>query len=110
MSDDDKVMTEMENPNPRQADPLTDILEILSTASDGMLATPLAKECQGFIKAEHTQEEKIRFLRDLRDKSVYYGGASNLVMSVFSVVLDKYPEALADRDARHVELEKGMRR
>lgn len=76
----------------------------LAEAPDGHLAEPLAKSCGAF--RYESDEQAIRFLRDLRDKAVYTGGASPMVMHLFSMALDDVPESEEDRDQRHRELER----
>ena len=81
-----------------------DLINKLGEAPDGMLATPLAKECLEF-KYEG-DEGALKFLRDLRDKAVHSAGASGFTMQLFHVTLDNPPESEEDRKARQDELER----
>ena len=82
-----------------------ELINKLGEAPDGMLATPLAKECLEF-KYEG-DEKALKFLRDLRDKAVHSGGASGFTMQLFHVTLDiPHPEPPEERKARQDELER----
>lgn len=88
-----------------EQNPFIAVAKILAEASDNVIATPLAEECREFIAKESTHEEGLLFLRNLRDKAVHCGGASSLVMTVFSAVLNAYPEPEEERKARIAKLE-----
>jgi len=82
-----------------------ELISDLADAPDGQLATPLAQECMNF-KYEG-DEQALKFLRDLRDKAVHTGGASDFTMQLFHVTLDiPHPESPEDRKARQTELER----
>lgn len=82
-------------------------IEILSQFSDGHLATSLAEECKEFVKSyPHEKTEELKFLRNLRDKAVFCGGASNLIMQTFNILLSKYPESEHEKNIRHEQLER----
>ena len=82
-----------------------ELISKLAEAPDGMLAIPLAQECLNF-KYEG-DEEALKFLRDLRDKAVHTGGASDFTMQMFHVTLDlPHPEPPEERKARQSELER----
>lgn len=71
------------------------IIRTLGELSDAQLATPLAKQCTEFAQEDHSDEETTRFLRDLRDLCVHYGGASSFVMAAIAALLpipDSEPE------------------
>jgi len=70
-----------------------EFIRLLGEASDGQLATPLAKQCTEFAKEDHSDEETTRFLRDLRDLCVHGAGASSFVMKTLAHLLpDEEPE------------------
>ena len=52
------------------------------------------------------EAKTIRFLRDLRDKAVWSGGASSFIMGVFGIALDAKPEPEDEMKARHADLER----
>lgn len=85
---------------------LTALITGLATAPDGQLAKPLAQECKNFVFEDETKT--IRFLRDLRDKAVYTGGASMLVMSVFSTALNGTSEPEEEMKTRRADLERKL--
>lgn len=88
---------------------LRDIINTLSKFSDDAFATPLAQKCAKFGNEPHTEEEQVRFLRDLRDMSVYGAGASPFIMQMFSLCLDTLPPEPEDQKAARIaELEKSL--
>lgn len=94
-------MDSNDNPNYLEA------IELLSQCSDGQLATPLAEECKEFVKSyPHAKSEELFFLRNLRDKAVYSGGASGFVMQVFNALLAGYSETESERQKRHNQLKR----
>lgn len=77
-------------------DTLRETIQHLALAPEGQLAEPLAQECRIF---EYTDAETARrFLRNLRDKAVYTGGASPFVMQILTGVCDNPPEPKAEED------------
>lgn len=74
---------------------LKDIISFLAEAPDGQLAEPLARECKHFVPEDYAAAMK--FLRTLRSKAVYTGGASQFVMDMFHVVCDNPPEPEEER-------------
>lgn len=82
------------------------IIQEFGKASDAQLSTPLARECQEF-----EGQDVFRFLRDLRDKCVRYGGGSPFVMATLELLLKDAPdESDAERDERHRQIEAAERR
>jgi len=82
------------------------LIEMLSSAPDGQLDASLAKECSKFLLLPDTGKDPVLFLRNLRDKCVYCAGASNAVMTLFAIFLDKLPpEPETEKEARRASLE-----
>lgn len=91
---------------------LKTLIEMIAKASDSQLDTMLTKECTEFLQRrqgwtwEENDPQALKFLRDLRDKAVFGGGASGFMMGVFSIAVDHPPESEAERHARQDELER----
>ena len=81
---------------------LKDLIVAFGEAPDSQIAASLAKECRDF-----DGDDPVRFLRDLRDKCVRYGGSSGFVVRTISLVLSDYPEETERQKAeRRAQIEK----
>ena len=86
-------------------DDLTQTLGVLAEAPDDHLATLLSKECRSFLDSgPHDINTQVRFVRDLRDKAVYAGGASSFVMATFAAMLASFPESDDEATERRTSL------
>lgn len=79
-------------------------IQLLSGAPVTTLDEHLASECAAFASIEHTEEECVRFLRDLRDKCVRYGGSSSFIIQSISALLSNHPEEPAEQESRRNEI------
>jgi hypothetical protein len=86
-----------------------DVIKSLGEAPDSQLATSLAKECAEFAKKEHSDEETITFLRDIRDLAVHGGGASSFVMATFAALLpDPEPDDECEKRRENLKRKYGI--
>lgn len=80
-------------------------IQLLSGASNGTMDESLASECASFASTEHTEEECVKFLRNLKDKCVRYGGSSGFIIQSISALLSNQPEENpAEQEARRTEI------
>lgn len=63
------------------------VLDYLTHVSDHSLATSLSNATKVFNSTPHTDEEKIRFIHDVRDAAVFIGGADGFTMTAFDIAI-----------------------
>lgn len=81
---------------------LHDFIRHLGTASDEQLASTFSERCMAF-PADADLAATLTFIRNMRDDCVYVGGASDLTMYAFAIMLADHPEDLVSADARCAE-------
>lgn len=63
------------------------VLDYLANVSDYSLATSLSNATKVFNSTPHTDEEKIRFIHDVRDAAVFIGGADGFTMTALDIAI-----------------------
>ena len=84
---------------------LKTMLEQLGKSPDSQLDKIFTKRIRE-MPEDIELDEMLEFLRNLRDECVFGAGASGFVMTLFSCLLDDYPEPQETMDARRAILEK----
>jgi len=85
---------------------LTTLITHLGRAPNGQLDKEFTELSREFVAEPQTLEETLKFIRNLQDECVFTAGASNVVMTLFALMLEGYPESEEEKAARRVVLEK----
>jgi hypothetical protein len=79
-----------------------EFIRLMGEAPESQMDAILAKECKEF---DYVNGDRVRFLRDLRDKCVFTGSSEFCVLAI-TVMLSKEPEeTMEESDLRHAELD-----